>query len=604
MQTNKIQTESSDSKSLIEDSQSNDKKSEKSNCNKALASQDMLAKIEGSEKHDELISENDKDEEANLAKTLKDSKCYDILSNNIKSSKTNLNSYHSLENNSNKKNNICERINEEIIIEVEKPHKLIPNTIKDSNIEKVSKKQAHSPSKYISNKKNFISYEFISDDEKALLRQKKFLKSNFCNNEKQNLKCSTNKFENSLSSNTKVNSEVLNKDTNPIYNFNSKSQYIEKINAPGINNPITFNINISNNHNINIQGENGNIKNLKLVSNCINCKSLTIPNSNTKKLVAETNLNANKSFKINNLDVKMDVENINSFNYMKISKNTIFSIISSPGKLKNKKKSNSCTFLHNIRYLDDLMFNKINKIVDSTERAPKGNENNLLKKSKSTSSSRDTKKTNDNFSYKNENEQILPLLDKLENKSNKADINIFKYKTTNIVKKCSNNFDRNRFSKQSSVDNNPLLNSNSLSNNLKQENNLGRHLLSKDSNTNKNQIISATNTYSNKVLSNSPVKNHLSSMNLNKSPLSSPKKLSNKLLLKKKKKTDHVINLINKNIEKKWLNLNDPNYFYSEFFNNVINKNYDIKRKNMDISDQENLNKRLELIEKLLPNFK
>ena len=143
MQTNKIQTESSDSKSLVEDSQSTDKKSEKSNCNKALASQDMLAKIEGSEKHDELTSENDKDEEANLAKTLKDSKCYDILSNNIKSSKTNLNSYHSLENNSNRKNNICERINEEIIIEVEKPHKLIPNTIKDSNIEKVSKKQVY-----------------------------------------------------------------------------------------------------------------------------------------------------------------------------------------------------------------------------------------------------------------------------------------------------------------------------------------------------------------------------------------------------------------------------------------------------------------------------
>ena len=127
----------------------------------------------------------------------------------------------------------------------------------------------------------------------------------------------------------------------------------------------------------------------------------------------------------------------------------------------------------------------------------------LLKKSKSTSSSRDTKKTNDNLFYKNENEQIIPLLDKLENNSNKADINIFKYKTTNIVKKCSNNYDRNRFSKQSSVDNNPLLNSNSLSNNLKQENNLGRHLLSKDSNTNKNQIISATNTYSNKVLSKS-----------------------------------------------------------------------------------------------------
>jgi hypothetical protein len=50
-----------------------------------------------------------------------------------------------------------------------------------------------------------------------------------------------------------------------------------------------------------------NIKNLKLVSNCNNCKSLTIPNSNTKKLVAETNLNANKSFKINNLDVKMAI---------------------------------------------------------------------------------------------------------------------------------------------------------------------------------------------------------------------------------------------------------------------------------------------------------
>jgi hypothetical protein len=80
-----------------------------------------------------------------------------------------------------------------------------------------------------------------------------------------------------------------------------------------------------------------------------------------------------------------------------------------------------------------------------------------------------------------------------------------------------------------------------------------------------------------------------------------PKKIMHKLEGGKKvaKATDGVMLEIHKNIEKTSLNLNDPQFFYSEFFQKVMTKKHTTRKKRRVLIDQENLIKRLDNLEKM-----
>lgn len=369
--------------------------------------------------------------------------------------------------------------------------------------------------------------------------------------------------------------------------------------------PIMYNFNINNNYNFDNRGSNRNIiSNSKFITKCPNCNTISVPISDNRQLLFDSNINNfnlfNSSNKNSNLSMNNNFGQHLSWSNIETSANSSFSILSSSSRdEKHEKKISTSESPPHLRYLDFLSLTKLSKLDLNKDSSNENTQREIIK-NKCEQQSPKIKLTSVK-SNKSLYTQITPTTIKNSNRNLK---NI-----TNVEKNM--NFNRNI----NSIAMSPMINGRNLQLNDRRQSALQIFWDSKEAFINKNQ----TNTSNCTQPCNQPsqpaqptqpslaiqAKNPGSTKSLPcASPILYKTKPINKLLLKKSKMTDGVMMQIHKNIEKSSLNLNDPQFFYSEFFHDVMNKKHDNRKKRRDIIDNENLNKRLEIVEKLLSNFK
>jgi hypothetical protein len=373
---------------------------------------------------------------------------------------------------------------------------------------------------------------------------------------------------------------------------NSQSQSFKEGMGSNISYPIMYNFNINNNYNFDNRGASEKNNNFKLATKCPNCNTICIPISDNRQLIIDSNqnnLNLNNSNKNFNLSMNMNVGQHLTWSNIETSANSSFSILSSSsGDEKHDKKNNTSESPPHLRYLDFLSHTKFSRMDLNKETSLENTERDIIKKSESSSD--------------------LKMTGIKSNKSLMTQKTLKTIKTGNSNVKNTTDLDKNK-----SLTGNtnlekmaPPLSGNNLILNDRRQSALQIFWHSKEAFINKNQKIASSNsTQLSQLNLPSAALNPHSMMTLTSlSPITSHKKPMNKLLQKKSKMTDGVMMEIHKNIEKSSLNLNDPQFFYSEFFHEVMNKKHDTRKKRRDVVDQENLNKRLDFIEKMLPNLK